>query len=71
MIWSRLRPRTAVTLVLMLLAGKRYYPVGVSVPVMSFTIALLISTWSILSIGFVIASSELGRRAEPNGVRAP
>ena len=43
---------TAVTLALMLLAGKRYYPVNVDVPVLGFTIALLISTWSILSIGF-------------------
>jgi ABC-2 type transport system permease protein len=40
----------------MLLAGKRYYPVGVHAPLFSFTIALLISTWSILSIGFLIAS---------------
>src|SRR5436309_11460088 len=47
---------TAVTLALMVLAGKRYYPIGVHVPLFSFTIALLISTWSILSIGFLIAS---------------
>ncbi len=47
---------TAATLALMLLAGKRYYPVGVHAPLFSFTIALLISTWSILSIGFLIAS---------------
>jgi ABC-2 type transport system permease protein len=47
---------TAVTLALMVLAGKRYYPVGVHAPLFSFTIALLISTWSILSIGFLIAS---------------
>jgi len=47
---------TAATLALMVLAGKRYYPVGVHVPFFSFTIALLISTWSILSIGFLIAS---------------
>src|SRR5471030_12141 len=40
---------TAVTLCLLLLAGKRYYPVDVVVPVFSFTIALLISTASILS----------------------
>jgi hypothetical protein len=32
---------TAVTLGLMVLAGKRYYPVGVHVPLFSFTIALL------------------------------
>ena len=47
---------TAATLALMVLGGKRYYPVGVHVPLFSFTIALLISTWSILSIGFLIAS---------------
>ena len=47
---------TAATLLLMILAGKRYYPVGIHVPLLGFTIALLISTWSILSIGFVIAS---------------
>jgi ABC-2 type transport system permease protein len=47
---------TAATLALMVLAGKRYYPVGVHAPLFSFTIALLISTCSILSIGFLIAS---------------
>jgi ABC-2 type transport system permease protein len=47
---------TGVTLLLMLLAGKRYYPIGIHAPLVSFTIALLISTWSILSIGFLIAS---------------
>ncbi|HXW17064.1 MAG TPA: ABC transporter permease, partial [Candidatus Acidoferrales bacterium] len=47
---------TAATLALLLLAGKRYYPAGVHAPLFGFTIALLISTWSILSIGFVIAS---------------
>lgn len=47
---------TAAALALMVLAGKRYYPVGVHAPLFSFTIALLISTWSILSIGFLIAS---------------
>lgn len=47
---------TAVTLLLMVLAGKRYYPIGIRAPLLSFMIALLISTWSILSIGFLIAS---------------
>jgi ABC-2 type transport system permease protein len=47
---------TAATLALMVLAGKRYYPVGVHAPLFSFTLALLITTWSILSIGFLIAS---------------
>ena len=47
---------TAATLALMVLAGKRYYPVGVHAPLFSFTVALLISTCSIMSIGFLIAS---------------
>ena len=59
---------TAATLLLMILAGKRYYPVGVHVPVLSFTLALLITTWSILSIGFVIAGIvPTARFAQPIG----
>jgi len=59
---------TAATLALMVLAGKRYYPVGVHAPLFSFTIALLISTWSILSIGFLIASIvPTARFAQPIG----
>jgi ABC-2 type transport system permease protein len=59
---------TAATLALLVLAGKRYYPIGVHAPLFSFTIALLISTWSILSIGFVIASIvPTARFAQPVG----
>src|SRR5580700_1674871 len=59
---------TAATLVLMLLAGKHYFPPGAHVPWFSFTIALLISTWSVLSIGFVIASIvPTARFAQPIG----
>jgi ABC-2 type transport system permease protein len=59
---------TAATLALMALAGKRYYPVGLHVPWFSFTVALLISTWSILSIGFLIASIiPTARFAQPIG----
>jgi ABC-2 type transport system permease protein len=59
---------TAATLGLMVLAGKRYYPVDVHAPLFSFTIALLISTWSILSIGFIIASIvPTARFAQPIG----
>src|SRR5260221_382249 len=59
---------TAATLALMVLAGKRYYPAGVHVPWFSFTIALLLSTWSILSIGFLIASIvPTARFAQPIG----
>ena len=59
---------TAATLVLMVLAGKRYYPVGIHIPLLGFTIALLISTCSILSIGFLIASIvPTARFAQPIG----
>ncbi|HEV8041812.1 MAG TPA: ABC transporter permease [Bryobacteraceae bacterium] len=59
---------TLVTLALMVLAGKRYYPIDVSVPIFGFAIALLISTWSILSIGFLIASIvPTARFAQPIG----
>ncbi len=59
---------TAVTLVLTLIVGKRYYPPGVHVPVVSFTVALLIATCSILSIGFLIASIvPTARFAQPIG----
>src|SRR5689334_6493591 len=59
---------TAAALALMVLAGKRYYPIGVHIRLLSFTIALLISTWSILSIGFLIASIvPTARFAQPIG----
>lgn len=59
---------TAVTLALMVLAGKRYYPVDVDAPLGAFTIALLISTWSVLSVGFLIASLvPTARFAQPIG----
>lgn len=59
---------TAITLVLMLLAGKRYYPVGLHVPWVGFTAALLFSTLCILSVGFLIASViPTARFAQPIG----
>jgi len=59
---------TLISMALMVLAGKRYYPVNVNVPVFGFTIALLLSTWSILSIGFLIASIvPTARFAQPIG----
>jgi ABC-2 type transport system permease protein len=59
---------TAATLLLMVLVGKRYYPADVHAPLFSFTIALLISTCSILSIGFLIASIvPTARFAQPIG----
>ncbi len=47
---------TLIGLGLLVLAGKSYYPGVFEVNLLSFTIALLISTLSIISIGFVIAS---------------
>jgi ABC-2 type transport system permease protein len=47
---------TAITLLAMLLAGRRYFPPGAQIPVASYGAALLFTTWAILSIGFVIAS---------------
>jgi ABC-2 type transport system permease protein len=59
---------TAVTMVLMMLAGKRYYTAGPEVPLLSFGLALLLATWSILSIGFIIASIvPTARFAQPIG----
>jgi ABC-2 type transport system permease protein len=59
---------TLATLVLMVIAGKRYSPMNANVPVIGFAVALLISTWSILSIGFLIASIvPTARFAQPIG----
>lgn len=59
---------TAVTLALMILAGRRYYPVDANVPIVSYALALLLSTFSVLSLGFVIASVvPTARFAQPIG----
>ena len=47
---------TAATLALLVLAGRRYYPVGMQVSMASATLALVAATWSVLSLGFVVAS---------------
>ncbi len=57
---------TAVTLAMLIVAGRRFYPAGLQAPVISFAFALLLSTLSILSIGFVIASVvRTARFAQP------
>ena len=57
---------TAATLTLMMLAGRRFYPAGLRAPVIGFAAALLLSTLSILTIGFVIASMvRTARFAQP------
>ena len=59
---------TAVTLGAMILAGRRYYPVGAGVPLVSFALALMFSTGCILSLGFLIASVvPTARFAQPVG----
>jgi ABC-2 type transport system permease protein len=60
--------QTGLTLSLLIVAGKRYLPVGVEIPVVSFTLALLLSTLAILSLGFIIASVvPTARFAQPVG----
>ena len=52
----------------MVLAGRRYYPVTPDVPLLSFGLALLFTTLTILSLGFVIASIvPTARFAQPVG----
>jgi len=47
---------TAITLLLTLFLGRKSILTESHIPLFNFTIAVLISTWSILSIGFLIAS---------------
>lgn len=59
---------TALTMSAMVIAGRRYFAVGPEVPLINFTVALLISTLSILSIGFIVASVvPTARFAQPVG----
>jgi ABC-2 type transport system permease protein len=57
-----------LTLVLMVLAGRRYYPFGADVPWLSFTVALVFTTVCLISMGFVLASLvPTARFAQPLG----
>ena len=47
---------TVISLTLLMLAGRRLFPGVMSVNVFSFTAAVVLSTFSILSLGFIIAS---------------
>jgi ABC-2 type transport system permease protein len=59
---------TAVTLAAMLLAGRRYFSIDAGVPLVSFTLALLFTTGSIVSLGFLLASIvPTARFAQPLG----
>jgi ABC-2 type transport system permease protein len=57
---------TAVTMTLMAILGRRYLPVDIPIPWLAFTAATLVSTLSILSLGFVLASlAPTARFAQP------
>ena len=59
---------TVVGLGLLVLAGRRFFPGAMQVDLLSFTAALLLSTLSILSLGFVLASMvPTARFAQPLG----
>jgi ABC-2 type transport system permease protein len=59
---------TAATLVVLLLLGKRYLPVDIPIPWLAFSAATLVSTLSILALGFVLASvAPTARFAQPIG----
>lgn len=59
---------TTIGLGLLLLAGRKVFPGVMQVNVLSFTAAVLVSTASILSLGFVIASLvPTARFAQPIG----
>jgi ABC-2 type transport system permease protein len=59
---------TVVSLALLVLAGRRLFPGVMQVNVFSFGVAVLLSTLSILSLGFVIASLvPTARFAQPIG----
>ena len=59
---------TVVSLGLLVLAGRQLFPGVMQVNVFSFTVAVLLSTLSILSLGFVVASVvPTARFAQPIG----
>lgn len=59
---------TIMTLAIVVIAGRRYYPLTPGVSVVSFAAALLFGTVSILSLGFLIASVvPTARFAQPIG----
>ena len=59
---------TVISLALLMLAGRRLFPGVMRVNVFSFTAAVILSTFSILSLGFVLASLvPTARFAQPIG----
>ena len=59
---------SAITVAAMLLAGRSYVPAGPDVPLVSFGLAVVFTTFSVLSVGFLIASVvPTARFAQPLG----
>ena len=59
---------SSITVAAMLLAGRSYYPAEANVPFFSFGLAVVFTTASILSLGFLIASVvPTARFAQPFG----
>ncbi len=59
---------TVVGLILLVFAGRQFFPGAIDVNLWSFTLALLLGTLSILSVGFVISSIvPTARFAQPIG----
>ena len=59
---------TAASVAVMVVVGRRYFPIPNGVPLLSFALAAFVSTMSILSLGFVIASVvPTARFAPPMG----
>ena len=59
---------TGTSLTAMVLAGRRFYPVDMDAPLLSFALALAIATISLMSMGFLIASVVPSARfAQPLG----
>jgi len=59
---------SAITVAAMMFAGRSYIPAGSSVPLVSFGVAVIFTTLSLLSVGFLIASVvPTARFAQPLG----
>ena len=59
---------TATTLILTMMLGRRFLDVDIPIPWVPFTAATVVSTLSILSLGFVLASvAPTARFAQPIG----
>jgi ABC-2 type transport system permease protein len=59
---------TLATVAALMVSGKRYVPEGAEIPYVAFALAVLISTLSVLSIGFIVASVvPTARFAQPVG----